>query len=135
MYLIDTNIFLEILLDQERAVECQELIDSIQSREVVFYVSSFSMHSIEVILERKNLIESLTDFLQDIHNTKGLKRFETNTLDELDAIKMARRLNLDFDDALQYYICKAHSFKIVSFDKHFDSTDVIRIEPVHILKQ
>ncbi|NOR64838.1 MAG: hypothetical protein GQ468_02345 [Candidatus Scalindua sp.] len=45
--------------------------------------------------------ESLTDFLQDIHNTKGLKRFETNTLDVLDTFKMARRLNLDFDDALQ----------------------------------
>ena len=79
--------------------------------------------------------ESLTDFLQNIHNTKGLKRFETNSLDEPDTIKMVRRLNLDFDDALQYCICKTHNFKIVSFDKHFDSTDVMRIEPVHILKQ
>ena len=75
--------------------------------------------------------ESLTDFLQDIHNTKGLKRFETNTLDELDTFKMVRRLNLDFDNALQYCICKTHNFKIVSFD----SADVVRIEPVHILKQ
>ena len=52
MYLIDTNIFLEILLDQERSAEWQELFDDLQDREVIFYVSSFTVHSIEVILER-----------------------------------------------------------------------------------
>ncbi|MEK6764707.1 MAG: PIN domain-containing protein [Planctomycetota bacterium] len=59
MYLIDTNIFLEILLDQERAVECQKLIESLQDREVIFYVSSFTMHSIEVVLDRKNFMNPL----------------------------------------------------------------------------
>ncbi|MEW6214616.1 MAG: hypothetical protein AB1478_05340 [Nitrospirota bacterium] len=32
-YLIDTNIFLEILLDQERAAECQELLERLQAKE------------------------------------------------------------------------------------------------------
>lgn len=122
MYLIDTNIFLEILLDQERAAECQELLERLQDREVIFYVSSFTIHSIEVILERSELYEPLIDFLQDIHKTKGLKLFDTNTLEELEAIKLAQSINLDFDDAIQYYICKAHNLKIVSFDKHFDQT-------------
>lgn len=135
MYLIDTNIFLEILLDQERAVECQKLIESLQDREVIFYVSSFTIHSIEVVLDRKKLYEPLIDFLWDIHKTKGLKRFDTSTIEELEAVKLARGLNLDFDDTLQYYICKTHNFKIISFDKHFDSTDVVRVEPENILPQ
>ncbi|MCP5002722.1 MAG: type II toxin-antitoxin system VapC family toxin [Planctomycetes bacterium] len=133
MYLIDTNIFLEILLDQERSVECQKLLDGLQDREVIFYVSSFTIHSIEVILERNGLCEPLMDFLYDIHKTKCLKRFDTNTLEELEAIKLSKKLNLDCDDAIQYYICKTYNFKIVSFDKHFDSTDVERIEPNNII--
>lgn len=132
MYLIDTNIFLEILLDQERSTECQELLETLPDREVMFYVSSFTIHSIEVILERNELYEPLMDFLYDIHKTKGLKRFDTDTLEELEAIKLAQKLNLDYDDAIQYYICKTHNFKLVSFDKHFDSTDVERIEPKNI---
>ena len=133
MYLIDTNIFLEIFLNQERASECQELLISIQDREVVYYVSSFTIHSIEVILERNELCGPLIDFLQDIHKNKRLKRFDTDTLQELEAIKLAKNLNLDFDDAIQYYICKTYNFKIVSFDKHFDQTDIKRVEPRNLL--
>ena len=101
MYLIDTNIFLEIFLNQERASECQELLISIQDREVVYYVSSFTIHSIEVILERNELCGPLIDFLQDIHKNKRLKRFDTDTLQELEAIKLEKNLNLDFDDAIK----------------------------------
>lgn len=135
MYLIDTNIFLEILLDQEKSDECLELLEILQDGEYLFYVSSFTIHSIEVILERDGLYDQLIDFLQDIHKNKGLKRFDTNTLEELEAIKLARSLRLDCDDAIQYYICKTHNLKIVSFDKHFDSTDVERVEPENILTQ
>lgn len=99
MYLIDTNIFLEILLDQEKSDECQKLLESISEREAVFYVSSFTIHSIQVILERNKLYEPLIDFLQEIQ-TIGLKRFDTDTGEELEAIKLARNLNLDFDDAI-----------------------------------
>ncbi len=73
------------------------------------------------------------DFPYDIHKTKCLKRFDTNTLEELETIKLSKKLNLDRDDAIQYYICKTYNFKIVSFDKHFDSTDVERIEPKNII--
>ncbi len=52
------------------------------------------------------------DFLYDIHKTKGLKRFDTDTLEEMEAIKLTQKLNLDCDDAIQYYICKTYNFKI-----------------------
>ncbi len=48
------------------------------------------------------------------------------------SVELQHKLNLDCDDAIQYYICKTYNFKIVSFDKHFDSTDVERIEPKDI---
>ncbi|GJQ60475.1 MAG: hypothetical protein SCALA701_32760 [Candidatus Scalindua sp.] len=83
-------------------------------------------------IEKKWTLRTTHGFPIRHHKTKGIKRFDTNTLEELEAIKLSTKLNLDCDDAIQYYICKAHNFKIVSFDKHFDSTDVERIEPKSI---
>ena len=134
MYLIDTNIFLEVLLDQEKAEECQELFERLRDGRITAYVSSFSLHSIEVILERDELHETLIDFLKDIHDAKGIRRFDTNTMEELEAVKLSKDINLDFDDAIQYHICKTHKLKIVSFDGHFDLTDIKRVEPPDVVK-
>jgi uncharacterized protein len=47
MYLIDTNIFLEILLSQKQKDICKEfLVSNIEQ----IYISDFSLHSIGVIL-------------------------------------------------------------------------------------
>lgn len=68
-----------------------------------------------MILERDELHETLIDFLKDIHDAKGIRRFDTNTMEELEAVKLSKDINLDFDDAIQYHICKTHKLKIVSF--------------------
>ena len=47
-------------------------------------------------------------------------------------LDIAKRLNLDFDDAINYFICKSLKLGIVSFDKHFDKTDIKRVEPASI---
>ena len=47
MYLIDTNIFLEVLLSQERMDICKKILDSNIGNK---YLSDFSLHSIGAIL-------------------------------------------------------------------------------------
>lgn len=49
MYLVDTNIFLEILLHQENSKECKLFLDN---NIVALHISDFSLHSIGVILFR-----------------------------------------------------------------------------------
>jgi predicted nucleic acid-binding protein len=51
MYLIDTNIFLEILLSQKQKDICKEFLVSNTEH---IYISDFSLHSIGVILFRNN---------------------------------------------------------------------------------
>ncbi len=51
MYLLDTNIFLEILLGQEKKDECKKFL--IANEDNIF-ISDFSLHSIGVILFRHN---------------------------------------------------------------------------------
>ena len=128
MYLIDTNIFLEILLEQEKSKECEELISRLNQIEEYFYVSSFTLHSIEVVMTKQNKTDALKEFLLDILSSRIIE-IGTNAMDELNALKIMRKFNLDFDDALQTYICENHKLKIISFDRHFDKTSIKRLEP------
>ena len=47
MYLVDTNVFLEIILTQDKREECKEFLDK-NIRDI--YISDFSLHSVGVIL-------------------------------------------------------------------------------------
>jgi len=50
--------------------------------------------------------------------------------EELVASELAGKVDLDFDDGLQYYYAKKAGIQIVSFDRDFDETDVKRVEPL-----
>ena len=131
MYLIDTNIFLEILLEQAESKECELFISkAIQNGN--FYVSSFTLHSIEVIMLRNGKIDELFEFLSDINESKII-RIETNTKDELNVLNSMKKFKLDFDDSLQFYLCEKNNLKIISFDKHFDKTTIKRLEPKDVI--
>ncbi len=128
MYLLDTNIFLEILLEQEKSGECEILLKNIKNSKVLFYVSSFTLHSIEVAMIHEGKIELLSDFLRFILASKII-RLDTNTNEELQILNFAKEFELDFDDAFQFYLCRRNNLKIISYDKHFDKLRIERVEP------
>jgi len=131
MYLIDTNISLEILLEQEKADECEELLKEIRGSRKLFYLSFFTIHSIEIIMTRNNQCEALSAFLYFLKKSK-ITRLETDMDDDLNIIQIMKEFNLDFDDAVQLYLCQKHNLKIISYDQHFDKTSIERIEPKDI---
>ena len=49
---IDTNIFLEFLLRQERGNESIKLMEKVEQGTVDAHVTSFTLHSIEVLLDK-----------------------------------------------------------------------------------
>ncbi len=63
MYLLDTNIFLEILLDQEKSAVCKEFLNRNYDK---IFLSDFSLHSIGVILFRYKKKEIFNKFIQDV---------------------------------------------------------------------
>ncbi len=72
-----------IIYEQERVGECEALFEKLQEGELTAFVSSFTLHSIEVIMERTGRHDLLIEFLKDVDSAKGLKRFDTTTLDRL----------------------------------------------------
>lgn len=57
MYLLDTNIWLERLLDQANAQDVKQLLDGVDSSELA--LSDFSLHSVCVILGHSHKLSLL----------------------------------------------------------------------------
>jgi len=52
MYLVDTNVWLERLLDQERAEDVRHFLDATVSEHL--FITDFALHSIGVVLIKLN---------------------------------------------------------------------------------
>ncbi|MGA1839048.1 MAG: type II toxin-antitoxin system VapC family toxin [bacterium] len=130
MYLIDTNIFLEALLEQEKTNIVRSFFQSIDLRDML--ITDLSLHSIGIILFRLNKFELFDILLNDIIiDGIGIISLKLSDLKELKDISKA--FNLDFDDAYQYLASEKHDLLIISFDKDFDRTKRKRKEPQEII--
>jgi predicted nucleic acid-binding protein len=72
MYLVDTNVWLEQLLNQEHAQEVTKFLDQVSSEQL--FISDFSFHSICLVLTRFKRHQSAIDFATDlfVENRVGL---------------------------------------------------------------
>ncbi len=123
--LIDTNIFLEILLKQTLHELCKQFItDNI----VDLCISDFSLHSIGVVTFRKNQAHLFTQFTQDMLPHLDVLTLPKNDYAQINSI--AQSLNLDFDDAYQYNIAKCYNLKLVTLDKDFKDLNLGDIEVI-----
>ncbi|MFQ5816240.1 MAG: PIN domain nuclease, partial [Candidatus Hydrothermarchaeaceae archaeon] len=64
MYLIDTNIFLEVMLSRSKGRECEGFLDPLKSGEKRGFVTDFSIHSIIVIMGSYGKKRELKEFLK-----------------------------------------------------------------------
>ncbi len=130
MYLIDTNIFLEVLLNRSRKAECKRLLWEVRDGRKRAIITDFSIHSIIVIIDSLHKFDVLKTFLLSLKAYKGLHLYHTTILDEVKAIEIAKDQNLSMDDAIQYSAAlTTNAEAIISFDKHFNDLKIPRIEP------
>lgn len=123
MYLVDTNIFLEILLKQDKSDKCKSFLnDNIG----LLNISDFSLHSIGVILFRQNQLHDFQSFINDTIPNINLVNLPKSSYPELVNTKESQ--NLDFDDSYQYLICKSHSLELVTMDTDFKKTKGISVK-------
>ena len=128
-YVVDTNIFVEFLLEQERADESLQAMERIERGELEAYVTSFALHSIAVILERHKDMDLLEKFFDRVIQAKGLRVYQTEPIEEKSITALTRTVKLDFDDTLHYYVANTLGATLISFDRGFDTTDLKRVEP------
>jgi len=130
---VDTSVFVELLLDQDRAEESESLLDAIAQGRVAAVVSQFTVHAIEAMLPSQ---QKLSAFLNGVQTSKGLTIYDTTISEEQSVSILSAKIGLDFDDSVQYYVAKrTSSSAIVSFDRHFDRCGIPRREPTQFLKE
>ncbi|TDI84485.1 MAG: PIN domain-containing protein [Caldithrix sp.] len=125
MYLVDTNIFLEILLKQDKSKDCKDFLDKNMDQ---INITDFSLHSIGVILFRQKEDELFSKFLDDTLPKVHLTALPKDQYQLLTANR--QKLKLDFDDSYQYSVCKHYGFKLVTMDQDFKK--VKDVEPLFL---
>jgi len=114
MYLVDTNVFLEVLLAQEKRAVCKRFLDAHIGQ---LYISDFSLHSIGVILFRQNKEAVFQQFIGDVLQKVGILSLSKGAYRNLVMLKDA--LHLDFDDAYQYKVAEENNLTLVTMDQDF----------------
>lgn len=113
-YLVDTNIFLEILLNQAGRKKCEAFL---QGEKGAAWISDFTLHSIGVLLFRQKRPELFDRFAADT-----LPQFSILSLSDAGYLQLAgahTRHGLDFDDAYQFLVARENKLAIASQDKDF----------------
>lgn len=130
MYLVDTNVWLERLLNQERSEEVGRFLGLIASENL--YITDFSFHSVGVILCRLGKPQVFTQFMQDAFVEGAVSLVRLEPVDFLTLVEIMEQFGLDFDDAYQYAATEKYQLMLVSLDKDFDRTTRGRLKPGEI---
>jgi predicted nucleic acid-binding protein len=133
MYLIDTNIWLERLLEQEKSLEVANFLSIVPVKDMI--ISDFSFHSIGIIMTELNKESAFLLFIEDIFENGNLTSITIghNSMSEL--IDSMKKYDLDFDDAYQYTCAKNYDLEIVSYDKDLFQTDIKILSPKDAIKK
>lgn len=94
MFLVDTNVFLEILLNQDKNDDCKAFLNNNIGN---LNITDFSLHSIGVILFRYGKEDIFRKFVEDVMPNTKLLFLPMELYREV--VNVRKILKLDFDDA------------------------------------
>ncbi len=129
--LVDTNVFLEVILQQQRSDEAKAFLRTFRSND--FFVGDFTVYSVGIALFRSKRHSEYIDFLQDtlLHKLSHVASISALISERL--VDSATSYNLDCDDAYQYLAAKQLGIRVVSYDSDFNRTPEGRLTPAQVL--
>lgn len=131
MYLVDTNVWLERLLDQKHSAEVGSFLHRTPSDRL--YMTDFALHSVGIVLARLDHLDTFKHFIQDVFIEGAVNLVRLSPEDMMELVNVMQRFSLDFDDAYQYVAAAGHGLVLVSFDADFDRTEMGRRTPAQAL--
>lgn len=132
-YLIDTNIFLEVMLSRKRKDECKEFLKQVSAGKIRGILTDFSLYSIMITMVNYKKYQEIRKFLTTLTAYKGLTVYNCTLDDKINCVDIVLNEKLDVDDSMQYASAISLQAKaIVSFDAHFDGLKLPREEPASV---
>jgi len=133
MYLVDTNIWLELLLEQDRCQEVKSFFEKVNTDDI--HITEFAVYSIGIILSRCEKTDVFKDFITDLVHDSQVDIIRLQGEDYFKIIEAMEEYSLDFDDAYQYAAARKMNLEMVSFDTDFDQTPEKRILPGQVIQE
>jgi hypothetical protein len=130
-FLVDTNIWLERLLEQEKSDEVKKFLDEVSPHQL--FISDFSVHSIAIIMSNLEKYDDYLIFIDDLFINAKMIQLELAPEETKEVFDKIKDSNLDFDDAYQYYVGQKYKLKIVTFDQDFIKSGIQTYEPKEAL--
>jgi predicted nucleic acid-binding protein len=130
-YLVDTNVWLERLLDQEKSVIAFKFFDLTPTDSL--FVSDFSIHSIGVILSRLKKYDIFETFINDLFINGQMELLSLDSSDLLEVISNIQKYKFDFDDSYQFSVAQKYDLTIITFDKDFNAKGIKKKTPDDIV--
>ena len=127
MYLVDTNVWREALLEQERADEVKGFLGRVATENLA--MTDFTFHSIGVILGRLDRTEALVTFADEAFGRGALRLVRVRPDDTARLVEAMNKFELDFDDAYQFIAAETYGLKLVSYDSDLDRAPAGRLTP------
>ena len=119
-YIVDTNIFLEILLEQEKKEICKNFLESHIGE---ISISDFSLHSIGVILFKYDKVKLFSTFLEDTLDKLDILTLSKERYQKI--IEISEQYKLDFDDSYQFLLSQENEITLATQDNDFKIVDKV----------
>ncbi|PSQ70960.1 MAG: VapC toxin family PIN domain ribonuclease [Bacteroidetes bacterium QH_9_67_14] len=132
-YLIDSSIWLERMLEQERTGEVRDFLNRVPDHRLA--LTDFAFYSICLISLGADAKETLETFIQDTFVNGQVARLSIAPGNVSQVLTAMQRFGLDFDDGYQYVAAEQHDLDLVSFDEDFDDTERGRLTPEQVLQR
>jgi len=121
---------LNICLTSHTRYSVFRTIERIVEEELEAIITSFSLHSIEVIMERKGLHNQLKIFLESLANIPYINVYHTSLMEEREILDEMEKYKLDFDDMIQFYVARKLKADVITLDRDLQRLSGINaIEP------
>ena len=129
---VDTNIFLEVALEDAKSEYCELFLRKLARQELSAITSDFVLYSCLIQIEKRyKNPKIIRDFILSINELKGLTIIRPSFEEIYGAIAIAEKYKLDFDDSFVVACMIINGTKtLISLDKDFDNVkEIARKEP------
>ena len=125
---IDANIFLEVMLNDEKSTSCELFLNKIKKQEITAATSDFLIYASLLQIQYKlKSIKVMQNFLIFVNSLNGLDIIRPSLKEMDDAIRFSEKYTLDFDDAFIVSCMINNNIKtLISFDTDFDKVPLIK---------
>jgi len=131
MYLVDTNIWIERLLNHRRSEEVGEFLAQTYSREL--FVTDLCLHALAFIMIRFEKKQEFIAFLNDLFDNGKITVVSLTPMEIKSVINLMDNHNLDYEDAYMLECARKYDLVVVTINECLKKIDSKVLDPKEII--